>query len=78
MTNNPLLVTSLLASAHRSIGVAGTMTALVASFSYFTFWENTSSDLFTIYPASKVVDSAEVRRTRGWSEATAASDHHNK
>ena len=43
-----------------SILVAGSMTCLVGSFSYFTYWENTSSDLFTIYPASKLVDSAEL------------------
>jgi hypothetical protein len=43
-----------------SISVAGAMTCLVGSFSYFTFWDETSSDLFTIYPPSKVVDSAEL------------------
>lgn len=43
-----------------SITVAGLMTSMVGSFSYFTFWLDTSSDLFTIYPASKVVDSAEL------------------
>ena len=43
-----------------SIAVAGAMTCLVGSFSYFTFWDETSSDLFTIYPPSKVVDSAEL------------------
>ena len=43
-----------------SMIIAYTTTVLVASISYFTFWDQTSSDLFTIYPQGKVVDAAKI------------------
>ena len=43
-----------------AVGVALATSIVVSSFAYFTYWDKTSSDLFTMYPPSKVIDVAEL------------------
>jgi len=43
-----------------SMVIAYSTTVCVGSFAYFTFWDETSSDLFTTYPAGKAVNAAKM------------------